>query len=80
MSENFTVEKGPGHDWAVHYRFDDGFEDEVLVFGVLTIEKAIQEARYSIEAHKQSDGSYAAIMPYDLLGVRRLAQGTIRSD
>lgn len=45
------IEKGPGHDWTVFYR--DGDEPEILsmsVFGVLTIEEAVKEARFSLEA------------------------------
>ncbi len=44
-------EKGPGHDWIVFYR--DADEPETLsmsVFGVLTIEEAVQEARWSLGA------------------------------
>jgi len=45
------IEKGLGHDWTVFYR--DGDEPEILsmsVFGVLTIEEAVKEARLSLEA------------------------------
>jgi len=45
------IEKGLGHDWTVFYR--DGDEPEILsmsVFGVLRIEDAVEEARWSLEA------------------------------
>lgn len=65
------VEKGPGYDWLARYRFDDGFEDVIAIFGVLTVEEALQEARYSLESIKEPDGTWRAVMPYDILSVHR---------
>lgn len=52
------IEKGPGWDWAVTYQWEDE-EPEVLgVFGCITIEDAIKEARYSLDS---ADVGYAIL-------------------
>lgn len=71
MADQIEIEKGPGHDWCARYRYDDGFEDTISIFGVLTMEKAVEEARYSLEGFKDADGKSCAVMPYDLLAVWR---------
>jgi hypothetical protein len=48
MAEDVT--KGPGYDWLVTAEFEDGSTDDVAVYGCITIEKAIEEARYSFSA------------------------------
>ncbi len=42
------IEKRPGHDWLVTYRWEDGEPETMSVFGVMTIEEAIEEARFSL--------------------------------
>ena len=57
------IEKGPGWDWLVNYEWEDGEMDVVSVFGCLTIEDAVKEARYSL-----SDGDFG----YAILSAKRL--------
>ena len=52
------IEKGPGWDWTVTYQWEDEKPDAMSVFGCLTIEDAIKEARYSLEG---SDLGYAIL-------------------
>ncbi len=59
----FKIEKGPGWDWLVSYEWEDGQTDDVAVFGCITIEDAIAEARYSLEAGG---------LGYAILGARRM--------
>jgi hypothetical protein len=66
------VEKGPGYDWSVTYRWEDGKIDTLSVFGVLTIEKAIEEAHDSLMPFKFPDGSMSEDMLYDLVAAKRL--------
>ena len=44
------IEKAPGWDWAVTFEWEDGGQDVMSVFGCITIEDAIKEARYSLDA------------------------------
>ena len=44
------IEKAPGWDWAVPFEWEDGGQDFMSVFGCITIEDAIKEARYSLDA------------------------------
>lgn len=44
------VDKAPGYDWALTYEDVDGKSETMDVFGCMTIEKAIEEARYSLNA------------------------------
>lgn len=41
--------RGPGYDWAIYYQFDDAEHDQMLVFGQITLEDALREARYSLD-------------------------------
>ena len=41
------IEKRPGWDWLVKYNMFDE-PGEVFVFGAMTIEQAIKDARYSL--------------------------------
>lgn len=43
------IEKRPGHDWIVTFCWEDGEPETMSVFGVMTIEDAVKEARYSLE-------------------------------
>jgi hypothetical protein len=52
------IEKGLGWDWAVTYQWEDEKPDVVSVFGCLTIEDAIREARYSLDG---TDLGYAIL-------------------
>ena len=38
-----TIERGPGHDWRVRYRYEDEEIEELLVFGQIKIEDALAE-------------------------------------
>ena len=58
------IEKGPGWDWAVTYQWEDQEADIVSVFGCLTIEEAIKEARYSLEGSE---------LGYAILSAKRLS-------
>ena len=69
--EKVEIEKGPGWDWSVLYRWEDGTTDIVSVFGVLTAEMAIQEARWSLEPLKMPNGEMRHNMLFDILGVWR---------
>ena len=44
------IEKGPGWDWLVKYEWEEGDQDVLSVFGCLTIEEAVKEARYSLDS------------------------------
>lgn len=47
MTEGFST--GPGYDWEVAYRFDDGEPGTMRVFGQIRVEDAISEARFSLD-------------------------------
>jgi hypothetical protein len=59
------VEKNPGPDWVVEYRWlghcDEGVES-MMIFGVATSEIALEEAKYSLGSSKT---------PYVIIGVER---------
>lgn len=70
---DIKVEKGPGWDWAVLYRWEDGETDVLLTFGVLTLEKAIEEAHNSLGTSFFTEGP-DQLMLYDILGGWRIDQ------
>ena len=57
------IKKDPGWDWLVQYEWEDGEMDAVSVFGCLTIEEAVKEARYSLDG---------ADFGYPILSAKRL--------
>lgn len=66
------VEKGPGYDWAVTYRWEDGTTGTMSVFGVVSIDKAIQEARWSLEPLRLPGGGFTHDMLFDIIGAWRM--------
>jgi hypothetical protein len=53
------VVKGTGHDWNVHYTFADEEPEVMTVFGAMTVERAISEARYSLDGiNGMNKGTY----------------------
>ncbi len=61
------AEKAPGHDWSVYYRDgDDPLVLRMAVFGVMTAEKAIEEARYSLGAGGNEDYEIVAVVRDDI--------------
>jgi len=40
--------KSPGWDWTITYIDDEDARQEMAVFGVVTIEEALKEARFSL--------------------------------
>jgi hypothetical protein len=59
-------EKGPGHDWYIEYQFDDDERQEMSVFGCMTAEKALEEARFSLNGLNNMN-----VGTYEILAVRR---------
>ena len=52
-------EKPPGHSWRVGYRFEEDDGDEMTVFGAMTAEAALKEARCSLDGlHGMNVGTY----------------------
>lgn len=64
------ITKSPGYDWTVDYEWEDGTRDGMEVFGVLTVEDAIREARFSLEGSRQFTPE-ADWLGYAILAVRR---------
>lgn len=63
------TEKRPGWDWRVHYRMADEPETEMLeVYGAMTIEQALQDARSSIMAGEALGVDCA----HDILSIERI--------
>jgi hypothetical protein len=59
------IEKLSGHDWIVFYKADDEPEVQAMtVFGVMTIEKVVEEARWSLDPSGEKGD-------YELLAVQR---------
>jgi hypothetical protein len=44
------IVKGAGYDWVVTFRWEEDEPETMSVFGVLTVEDAVREARYSLDA------------------------------
>lgn len=64
------IEKRPGWDWRVTYRAWDK-PGELLVFGAMTIEQALQDARDDLSACE-----LAGVEPdYEILSIERLPIG-----
>ncbi|MBI3704739.1 MAG: hypothetical protein HY244_13055 [Rhizobiales bacterium] len=49
------IEKRPGADWEVYYMDIDGTRECMSVFGCLTPEEAIEEARYSLNVSAETE-------------------------
>jgi hypothetical protein len=62
------ITKRPGHDWFVTYRWEDDEPEMMSIFGVMTIEEAIQEARFSLNA-PQGEADWPR---YEILAVKRI--------
>lgn len=66
------VEKGPGHDWTVWYtdEADDGSEivESMGIYGVMTAEEAIVEARYSLGVLVEYTGAIIRVERDDMRG------------
>ncbi|MGU9979685.1 hypothetical protein ACJ4V0_06550 [Phreatobacter sp. HK31-P] len=61
-----AFEKPPGHDWVIFYKADDAPDTQAMtVFGVMTIEKAVEEARWSLDPSGEKGD-------YELLAIQRL--------
>ena len=65
--EKVTFVKGPGHDWVVAYQFVESKPDEMLVFGCMTAEKALEEARFSLNGVDDMN-----VGTYEIFAVTRL--------
>lgn len=50
LTRPVKVEKRPGYDWTITFQWEDGEPEAMAVFGVLTIEEAVREARSSLES------------------------------
>lgn len=50
-----SIEKRPGWDWAITYDFGAEGQSVMSVFGCVTIEEAIREARWSFAERDQSE-------------------------
>lgn len=59
-------EKAPGYDWVIEYQFDEGEPESMSVFGCMTAEKALEEARYSLNGWKNMN-----VGTYEIFAVRR---------
>ena len=46
---DIIVEPAPGWIWTVWYQWDDQREVEAMMVVALTVERALQEARWSLE-------------------------------
>ena len=61
------IVKRPGHDWLVTYRWEDEEPETMSVFGVMTIEEATAEARFSLDA-PQGEVDWPG---YEILAIKR---------
>jgi hypothetical protein len=62
------ITKRSGYDWAVTYRWEDDEPETMSVFGVMTVEEAVAEARFSLDApHGEADWP-----GYEILAVVRI--------
>ncbi len=62
------IGKAPGHDWTVTFRWEDGEPELMSVFGAMTIEKAVKEARYSHDPDDPNDPDWPS---YEILAIVR---------
>lgn len=60
--------KSPIYDWTVTAEYESGSTAEVLIGGQITIEDAIQEARYSLSASEL----FGELTPYAIIGAERI--------
>lgn len=56
------IEKREGHDWSVRYQFYEEPIEEMSVFGCITVEEAIRDARRSLNGiGDMNEGIYAIL-------------------
>lgn len=48
--ETARLVKPPGYDWTIRYRYEGEGVEEMLVFGKIKIEDAIEEARNCLDS------------------------------
>jgi hypothetical protein len=66
MKRPFKIEKRRGWDWCIEYLNEDGPDVQVMtVFGAMTPEQAIDDARSSLDPDGDSPD-------YEIIAVRRL--------
>lgn len=59
------IETAPGHHWSIWYRLDGPME-VMSVFGVMTVEEAIAEARWSLENEEDGQAEILAVVRQDV--------------
>ena len=72
------IEKGPGYDWEITYKTGDEPIETMSVFGCLTPEKALEEARYSLGTELDFETTKpVAFTDYTILAVKRIDLETL---
>jgi hypothetical protein len=66
QQEKVSWVKGPGHDWTVTYQFEDDEPQEMSIWGCMTAEKALEEARFSLNGINDMN-----VGTYEILAVTR---------